>query len=285
MQHETKAHMKHLLFIPIILAFIACQKSAPTTEQPVASTQSTEQAANKLLTEAQTMLNNGQWQQARLIIDSLHKTYPKNVNQRRIANTIKDSITCLEAQQTIAYVDSVLPSLEKQVDALIKRFKYEKNEKYEDHGKYVHRLLVTNTNTSRNFIQAYILDNKKTIVKSYYYGNYKVNQQTLNIKSDEQEQTFSGSNHHFQDGAHHEIMTLSEEDALELLKFVSSHQKSRVRVEGIGDKPTRNWVYYLNDKEKEALSDTYQLGWLMKDINKLENMKNSAYMQINYFNR
>jgi hypothetical protein len=56
-------------------------------------------------------------------------------------------------------------------------------------------------------------------------------------------------------------------------------------VEGIGDKPTRNWVYYLNDKEKEALSDTYQLGFLMKDINQLERMQRTANTQINRYNK
>jgi hypothetical protein len=39
-------------------------------------------------------------------------------------------------------------------------------------------------------------------------------------------------------------------------------------------------VYYLNEQEKEALSDTYQLGWLMKDINRLEQMQRVATAQI-----
>jgi hypothetical protein len=72
---------------------------------------------------------------------------------------------------------------------------------------------------------------------------------------------------------------------LSLLNFISTHHSARIRVEGKGDKAHRNWVYYLNDKEKEALSDTYQLGFLMKDINRLEQMQRVANAQIERYLR
>lgn len=249
----------------------------------VACKPSEKQLASQMINDAKTLVDNGQWRQARILLDSIHSSYPRQIEQRRIANTIEDSITVLEAQATLAYVDTLLPPLLDKADKLIKLFRYQKDEQYEDHGKYVHRLLSTASNTSRNFIQAYVTDDRKTVVKSYYYGNYQVNQQTLTLKADGEENSFRGRNHHFQDGAHHEIMSLDEDNALALLNFISTHQKARVRVEGIGDKPTRNWVYYLNDNEKEALSDTYQLGWLMKDINRLEQMQRTANAQINYY--
>lgn len=255
----------------VLLVLLGCQPSP-------------EQRASMLISEAQTLVDNGQWRQARIVLDSIHVTYPKQVAQRRMAKALEDSITYLEALRTLAYVDTLLPPLLEQADKLIKQFKYEKNEKYEDNGKYVHRLLATNTNTSRNFLQAYVLDNRKTVLKSYYYGDRQVNQQTVRLLSEGEEYSFSGRNHHFQDGAHHEIMTLDEDNALSLLNFISTHHAAKIRVEGIGDKPTRNWVYYLNDKEKEALSCTYQLGWLMKDINRLEQMQRVSAAQITRYN-
>jgi hypothetical protein len=125
-----------------------------------------------------------------------------------------------------------------------------------------------------------VRDDRQTILKSYYYGDIQVNQQSITLSAAGETSTQRGRNHHFQDGSHHEIMTLENEAALALLNFVSTHQSERIRVEGNGDKPTRNWVYYLNDKEKEALSATYQLGWLMKDITQLEQMQRIANAQI-----
>ena len=84
---------------------------------------------------------------------------------------------------------------------------------------------------------------------------------------------------------YNEVMTMEDESALRLLNFISAHMTSRLRVGGEGEKPTQTWVYYLNDKEKEALSQTYQLGWLMKDIRRLEQMSNTANAQIARFHR
>ena len=265
--------MKKILFFSVlILTIVACQ---PTDEQ----------RAQLLVSEAQAMVDSGQWRQARIVLDSVHVMYPREVAQRRQAKALEDSITYLEALQTLAYVDTLLPPLLEKVDVLINKFKYEKNESYEDYGKYVHRLLATNKNTARNFIQAYVLDNRVTVVKSYYYGSKQMNQASVTLSAEDETGVYYGDNHHFQEGAHYEIMTLDHDNSLALLNFISSHPQGRIRVEGKGDSANRNWVYYLNDKEKEALSDTYQLGWLMKDIQRLEQMQRTATAQIDRFVR
>jgi hypothetical protein len=241
-----------------------------------------EQEANQLLTEAQTLVDNGSWRQALIILDSLHNTYPRLVTQRRIAKNIADSITYLEAQATLAYTDTLLPPLLLQADELLKHFKYEKNNSYEDAGRYVHKLLITNNNTDRNFIQAYVRDDRQTIVKSYYFGPSQVNQNSVILKANEEEQKFSGNNHHFLSEGHHEIMTLENEQALAFLNFVSTHHSHRIAVEGKGQN-NKSWVYYLNTQEKDALSKTYQLGWVMKDIKHIEQLQKTANAQIMYY--
>ena len=246
----------------------------------VACAPSDTECAQALVTEAHQLVDSGHWRQARLVLDSLHTVYPKEIAQRRMAKALEDSIVYLEAQSTIAYTDTVLPPLLEKADALIKQFRYEKDEKYEDYGRYVHRLLATGSNTSRNFLQVYVRDDRKTIVKSYYFGSYPVQQQSITIASNGEEVRFLGSNHSFELEGWHEIMTMEDELALQLLNFVSSHINDRIRVSGQGVKTTHTWVYYLNDKEKQALSDTYQLGWLMKDIKRLEEIQHTAHRQV-----
>ena len=113
----TKKHLFILLVVVSLAA--ACKPSA-------------EQSATQLLAEAQTLVDQGSWRQALLFIDSIHNTYPKQVAQRRLAKHLADSITYLEAQNTLAYTDTLLPPLLDQVDELLRHFRYEKNEQYED---------------------------------------------------------------------------------------------------------------------------------------------------------
>lgn len=241
--------------------------------------------AQALVDNALLLVHEGHWRQARIVLDSMHHTFPKEVPQRRLANALEDSIVYLEAQSTVAYADSMLPPLLQKSDALIKHFRYEKEENYEDHGRYVHRLLATGSNTSRNFLQVYVRDDRQTVVKSYYFGSYSVQQQTITLASNGEEVRFTGSNHRFELEGWHEIMTIDDDYALQLLNFISSHTDDRIRVTGQGIKPTHTWVYYLTSKEKQALSDTYQLGWLMKDILRLEQMANTARNQIAHYER
>lgn len=238
------------------------------------------ECAQTLINNAQTLVTRGQWRQALIVLDSVHTQYPKEIAQRRIANALADSITYLEAQANIAYTDSILPPLLQQADKLLKLFRYEKNEKYETYGRYVHHLLTTSSNTSRNFLQAYVQDDRTTIVKSYYYGSQSIQQEAITLSANGEEIHAQGSNHRFEANGWHEIMTMEDSRALEVLNFISAHTNDRIRITGQGTKPANTWVYYLTDKEKQALSDTYQLGWLMKDIKRAEEIQNTAQKQI-----
>lgn len=244
---------------------------------------SDEQRARTLIDSAQLMVDGGRWQQARLLLDSVHRSCPREVEQRRVAKALSDSITYLEAQQTLAYSDSLLNTLLPQADALMRQFRYEKNADYEDHGRYVHRLLTTAGNTSRNFLQAYVRDDRETIVKSYYFGSRRIGQQSVTLTADDVVGRFAGSNHAFQAEGWHEIMTLENDNALQLLNFISAHASARIRVQGEGENTASAWVYYLTDKEKTALSQTYQLGFLMKDIALLERTIRVANAQIEHY--
>lgn len=268
--------IKELLF-PLILIIILMSSCKVNQEQ----TSNPEQEADNLLREVQTLIDNGSWRNALVLIDSIHETYPNLKNQRNRAKSLSDSITYLEAQRTATYLDTLLPPLLDQVDKLIEqKFMYEKNDKYENNGRFVHRLLSTDKNTSRNFIQAYVRDDRMTIVKSYYYGNKPVIQNSVTLLSESEQIVFSGSNHHFTTQGHHEIMTLENDQALSFLNFISTHQESRIRVKGSGTDANSSWIYYLNEKEKNALADTYRLGWLMKDIKQIEEMLDVAKNQI-----
>jgi hypothetical protein len=268
--------IKELLF-PLILIIILMSSCKVNQKQ----TSNLEQEADNLLREVQTLIDNGSWRNALVLIDSIHETYPDLKNQRNRAKNLSDSITYLEAQRTATYLDTLLPPLLDQVDKLIEqKFIYEKNDKYENNGRFVHRLLSTDKNTSRNFIQAYVRDDRMTIVKSYYYGNKPVIQNSVTLLAESEQIVFSGSNHHFTTQRHHEIMTLENEQALSFLNFISTHQESRIRVKGSGTDANSSWIYYLNEKEKNALADTYRLGWLMKDIKQIEEMLDVAKNQI-----
>ena len=64
---------------------------------------------------------------------------PSKVEQYRADKHERDSIALTEQQRSLSYYQTQLDALMPQVDSLLPLFKYEKNEKYQDHGFYVVR--------------------------------------------------------------------------------------------------------------------------------------------------
>lgn len=242
-----------------------------------------ERAAEAHVVAAAELIEQHRYEAALQQLDSVHQLYPRQVEQRRQAKALKDTIVYLQSQHTLRYSDSILQPLLPEADKLLKEFRYEKREGYEDHGQYVYRNLQTGWNTNRCFLQAYVSDDRKTLVKSYYYGGKPIHQVSVALQAGEQEIELQGQNHAFEVEGWHEILTLENEQALEILNFISSHMSERIRVTAQGEKPASKAVYYLSDNEKQALDRTYQLGLLMRDIDELERQISLASKRIEHF--
>lgn len=224
--------------------------------------------AQKRLAQAEEYAQNGAFSSARQEIDSIHALYPKVVDVRRQAKHLADSMAYVESVRTYRYSDSLRSVLLPKADELLKKFRYEKQEAYEDHGKYVHRLLQTGGgNVSRCYLQCYIGDDRTTTLKSYYYGVRKVNQSGVTLSSEGESVSKTGKDYAFESEGWHEILSMGEEESLALLQFVSMHKEDRVQVKLDGE---RAYTYYLQENERVALDETYQLGALMHDIKQLE---------------
>ena len=202
---------------------------------------------------------------------------PSKADIKRQKMREKDSLEYVQALRTRAYSDSLLQVLLPEVDPLLKNFQYEKDSAYEDNGHYVHKLLRTDKNTARNYLQAYVTDNRRLTLQSYYYGSAPIDQHSIRLTFDEGYVEAEGTNHRFEVEGVHEVLTIPEADALRLLEQIAAHTESRMQVKLQG---RHEQVYYLQLNEKLALADTYRLAVLMSDISTLEHAIRVSEKQI-----
>ena len=260
---------------------------------------SQEKAAQARYDGALALVQEGRWDAAKTELDSIHILYRQQVPVRRQAKALQDSITYLEAQRTLAYSDSVLQVLLPQVDPLLKKFRYEKDDKYESNGQYVSRLLTTDRNMQRCFLQAYVGDNRVTRVKSYYYGKGSLVQTEVELclNGNEDCNAWQGSEYHFyptlsdkkqaspdDTDEFHSILTVEGDPAIELLAFIAGNPEAKIRVrlhgKSVKGKERTPYTYVLSKNDKDALTETLQLATLFHDINRLEEMLNTSKKQI-----
>lgn len=265
------------------LLYTSCKRENPEAQ------------ARERVAVARTLIQENNLEAAKLQLDSVHILFRQQVDARREAKALQDTITLLEAERTAAYADSMLQTLLPQVDPLLKKFRYEKDDKYEDHGQYVSRLLQTTSNTERCFIQAYVGDNRLTRVKSYYCGSAAFTQTAVELclSGDEDCNTWQGAEHHFSvstdseqpassrnTNGFHSILTVEGDPAIEMLAFIASQPDAKIRVKlhanNAKGQPASPYTYTLSKNDKAALIETLQLATLFHDIHRLEEMLNSS---------
>lgn len=207
----------------------------------------------------------------------------KTVAELRAEKRANDSISLLQQEQSLVYYDSLLTDLLPTIDPMLKQFRFEHQTEYEDHGHYVHRLLQTTGNTARNYLQAYVSDDRRTTVRAYYYGAGPLHLHELTISADSVMVSFRGATHSFEAEGWHETLSLETDDALQLLQFINAYYTFRIRVSLVGTKTKQ--VFYLSDNDKTALMETYRLGVLFNDVHQLEQQVRQTSLQIEKYQK
>ncbi len=245
---------------------------------------SDQEKATQQIEHVRQLITANQLNTAKIQLDSLHIKYRTQVAQRRIADHLADSITRIESLRTIAYCDSMLIIKQEEKKTLIKNFRLDKNEKYQTEGNYVSRLLRTESNAERCYMQAYVTESADVHFKSTYCGTFAIEHTSLSLTASETSvdsptiPTANAANHTFTDsGLTWETLNYKNEDALALLNFISANQDTRIRVSLLGK---RKYYYTLMESEKKALGLTYHFAIVMRDIAQLETEVKKAQHRI-----
>ena len=101
--------MKCLIFsLTVVLMLVACGKSP---QEPAAL----------LAEQASTLCEEGLFDKARALIDSLRRTYPDNVEARKTALRLHQQVELKAAQEELLRADSLLVLANRELEALQKQ--------------------------------------------------------------------------------------------------------------------------------------------------------------------
>lgn len=262
----------YLVIIVLVVFMSSCSRRAGD-----------EKAADKQLQQIQQMIAENNFQAALGSIDSLHRIYPRLVNKRRIAAAYRDTIIRRQSSELLAFSDSLLPVKIRQIDSLQKNFRYEKDEKYQEYGNFVYKTQITEQNYNRNYLKCYVDDNADIYLISNVSGarlnhtRVKVSAGDLFAQTDTT-QSSNGNFHNFSDGGTYwESLTFKNEFDGGIVAFIVQHRTEKIKVNLFSRK---NVSYILNDQDKKAITATYELWLLKRDLKKLEKDIKTATIRI-----
>ena len=244
---------------------------------PACAGADSEDASSRLLSARQLIADN-RFNAAKLQLDSINLLYPRNIDARREAQHLSDTLMLLEAERTLHYSDSLLQVLNTKADSLLPLFRYEKDPRYQSRGYYIHPTLLSTKNSQRTYLQAEVADDGNLVLRSHYFGSAAINHTRLKVTAGDNYTQFSGSTHHFYADGHYEILTCTDERCLQVLQLIAADAGSKVTITLSGDK--KSTTYTLTPSDITALVQTLELCYLLSDIRRAEQTFNNADMQI-----
>jgi len=242
-----------------------------------------EKKADLLLNHIEKLINDNSFNVAKIEIDSLHLLFPRLVEKRKLAAAFSDTIVRRESARTFAYCDSILPLKIHEADSILQNFKLEKDTIYQEYGNYIYKTQKTENNTNRNYLKTFVDENAELYLVSNYCGS-KIRHTSVEVSANE---LFANTdtieinnsfNHSFTDaGTHWEAVTFKNDAGYRVLAFIVQFQTLPIKVVLHGEKKI---TYYLAESDKKAITETFNLWMVKKDVAKLQKEMKKARLKI-----
>ena len=254
--------IQHVILLMVLAFLISCD-----------SRQKIEKQADVRLKHIEELISKDSFNAAKIEIDSINFLFPRLVNKRRIAVAFGDTIARRESARNLAYCDSILPIKQHEADSIQKNFRFEKNKKYQDFGNFVYKNQQTESNSSRTYLKTYVDENADFyLISNYCGGNIEHTSVEVSVKdmfahtdtiktSDPAYYSFNNQ------GSHWETLTFKNEADRGVTAFITQNSTARIKVTLYGK---RSYIYYLSDADKKAITETYHLWIVKKDVAKLQ---------------
>lgn len=217
-----------------------------------------------------------------VVLTGCHRA--SKVEVYRAEKHLQDSAALVEQQKSLEYYQSQLDNLAPSADSLLALFRYEKNEQYQDKGQYYHPSQSSSRNAQRSYLQAIVRDDGLAIVKCFYYGAHPIRHPNIILQAQDMELVLRGETHSFEAEGWHQITTIDDSTAMQALQFIDAYSDERVRVR-YGSETQSGTVFYLNDRDKKALLQSYHLAILISDIKELEKRIRITSLQIEKYQK
>lgn len=266
--------MKKITFLAIIvLAAIACGKDD-------------KQKALEVLQSAEATFQQNQFAETKVLLDSLHRTYPRLVDVRREADTLLWKVLVSEINRDMPEIDSTLKTLHSQAEEIAKNYKFVKDAKYQTLGDYEHKNMQNTINTERTYLKP-ITDEEgnfriiSTLVgKSLSHNQLMVSAGAQSVATSQIRPEAINSYNDF--GVNYELSNFSDSTVAAVASFIGDNLKTPMTVTLKGN---AEFSYKLSEKSATIIAETYRFSEILKKAShyqklKTEKLKTLEVMQL-----
>lgn len=242
---------------------------------------SIEQLARDIFDEVRKEYDGGNFNKAKILIDSIKDAHPKAYKTLREAEALRHEILIKEKERDIAYFDGELQRLEALRDGMQAELDYSKNLKYQDMGVFSAPSQAMSKNAFNNFLRATVKDNGEAVLTSYYRGSrigykvVKVSCGDVYVTAENSLYSWTGKEH----GVYVERRDFKRGDDGGVIDFIAASE-GKVMVELSGGNST--FEYELRREDVKAISSIKELADVLVAITECREMRKAAQYSLDF---
>lgn len=259
------------LFIVLCLACLAC-------------TDVEKQAAERL-NMAQQAFAAGDYNEAKLQIDSIKILYPKAYNARKAGIGLMQQVELKEQEKTLAYLDSLLSTKQAEFNAMKGKFVLEKDEEYEAIGRYLHPSQVIEKNLNRSFLRFQVDERGAMSMTSIYCGSRNIHHTAVKVSTNDSfAQTPPSADSYETSNLGVQIekadYKLGQDD--NVIGFICLNKEKNIKVEFVGE---RSYSTQMTQADRQAADLVYRLSQTLSAITQLNKEIDEAKQKIAFIEK
>ncbi len=259
------------LFIVLCLACIAC-------------TDVEKQAAERL-NMAQQAFAAGDYNEAKLQIDSIKILYPKAYNARKAGIGLIQEVELKEQEKTLAYLDSLLSTKQAEFNAMKGKFVLEKDQEYEAIGRYLHPSQVIEKNLNRSFLRFQVDERGAMSMTSIYCGSRNIHHTAVKVSTNDSFAQTPPSADSYETsnlGVQIEKADYKLGQDGNVIGFICLNKERNIKVEFVGE---RSYSTQMTQADRQAADLVYRLSQTLSAITQLNKEIDEAKQKIAFIEK
>ena len=243
-----------------------------------------EEPAEGLLARARTEYEDGRYNNARILLDSIKIVSPKAYKTLREAEKLRREAMIKENERNVEFFESELQSLVAVRDSMATAFVFNKDKRYQSKGYYTVPSQDIALNVYNNFLRACVYEDGVMYLTSFYRGK-SIKHKTVKLSADETyvscDKPFLERN--FKDlGVNNERRDYKYGEDAGLVDFVVAAQGAiEVELSGSNGKVT----YTLRSTDAAAIRSVLELSQAIIAVKKVEAMLDEARYTLDFLKR
>ena len=244
-----------------------------------------EKEAQIRLQKAEAALQQENFSEAKLQIDSIKVLYPKAFEARKQGIKLMQQVDLKEQGKTLVYLDSMMQVKQAQLDSIKANFVLEKDTAYQEIDNWFYPTQVVEKNVGRSFLRAQVNELGEMSLTSIYCAGGQLNHTSVKVSVGDTfaETPMTNDSYATTDlGRTIEKADYKVSEDGGVVGFIVANQDKNIQLTFIGDKTYRT---AMQKNDRKAIVELVELARILSGMEEIRKQQKEANLKIQFVTR